>query len=89
MSSQFNTVCSNAVIESIKDSMTIKQTIDLKQRCMGMLKLRLYNSINVFRKTPTYLLLSLSFVQKMHLAKLRLCALPLRIEIGSFERPRF
>ena len=67
MLSQFNTVCSYADIDAIKDSMTIKQIIDLKQKYMGMPKLRLYNNTNVFGKTPTYPLLLLSFVQKLHL----------------------
>ena len=72
----------------MKQSMWVKQTAELKQRCTEMPKLRLYNAINDFGVTPIYLMLPLSFVQKMFLAKLRLSALAIRIETGRFERPR-
>ena len=88
MSNKFDCVLSRADIDHLKQSMWVKQTADLKQRCSDMPKLRLYNAINDFGVTPTYLLLPMSFVQKMFLAKLRLSALPLRIETGRFERPR-
>ena len=88
LSSRFDHLLSKTDIDNMKQSMWVKQTAELKQRCTEMPKLRLYNAINDFGVTPIYLMLPLSFVQKIFLAKLRLSALAIRIETGRFERPR-
>ena len=75
-------------IERLKMNLWHKQIIRIRDDCKAKPKLKLYTSIMEFGSTPAYLLKPLSFVQKMFLAKLRLCALPLRIETGRYERPR-
>ena len=76
------------LMENLKQSMLVKQTVDLQSKCKLMPKLRTYTKFMEFGKTPAYLLKPLSFVQKMFLAKTRLAALPLRLETGRYERPR-
>ena len=76
------------LMENLKQSMLVKQTVDLQSKCNLMPKLRTYTKFMEFGKTPAYLLKPLSFVQKMFLAKTRLAALPLRLETGRYERPR-
>ena len=68
--------------------MQVKQTFDLKSKCTSKPKLRTFNTFMDFGTTPSYLLIPLSFVQKMFLAKTRLAALPIRLETGRYERPR-
>ena len=75
-------------IEKLKKNLWQKQVIFIRDNCQAKPKLKLYNGIMEFGKTPAYLLKPLPFVQKMFLAKLRLSALPLRIETGRYERPR-
>ena len=75
-------------IENLKQSMLVKQTFDLKTKCTSKPKLRTFNTFMDFGATPSYLLIPLSFVQKMFLAKTRLAALPIRLETGRYERPR-
>ena len=78
----------NINFDNLRSSMMLKQSYDLKTRCTMKPKLRLYNEIMDFGKTPTYLMIPLSFIQKSYLPKLRLSALPIRIETGRYERPK-
>ena len=75
-------------LEMLRLSMEVKQSVELRNKCALKPKIKLYNEIAEFGKTPTYLSLPLTFRQKMFIAKLRLSALPIRIETGRFERPR-
>ena len=69
-------------------SMEVKQSVELRNKCALKPKIKLYNEIAEFGKTPTNLSLPLTFRQKMFIAKLRLSALPITIETGRFKRPR-
>ena len=75
------------VIENMKKSMWVKQVVDLKTKCSVKPKLRTFNTFMQFGTTHSYLLLPMSFVQKMFLAKTRLAALSIRLETGRYERP--
>ena len=75
-------------MENLKQSMQVKQTFDLKSKCLTKPKLRTFNTFSDFGSTPSYLHMPLSHVQKMFLAKTRLAALPIRLETGRYERPR-
>ena len=81
-----NNLCCN--LETLRLSMEVKQSVELRAKCALKPKIKLFNEIAEFGKTPTYLSLPLTFRQKMFIAKLRLSALPIRIETGRFERPR-
>jgi hypothetical protein len=72
----------------LKESMQIKQTFDLKNRCQEKPKLRTFNSFKDFGPTPCYINMPLSFIQRKFLAQLRLSSLPIRLETGRYERPR-
>ena len=50
--------------------------------------LELLSHLKTFESPPPYLLMPLSFVQKMFLAKIRLSAIAIRIETGRYERPK-
>ena len=76
------------IVEKLKQSMTVKQNVDLRIKCQNKPKLRTFNTFKDFGTTPPYLLLPISFVQKKFIAKTRLSALPIRIETGRFERPK-
>ena len=74
-------------IEELKRSMWKQQKTELYENCQDKPKLKLYCRIMDIGCTPAYLQMPLTHVQKMFLAKLRLSALPLRIETGRYERP--
>ena len=76
------------IIENMKQSMLVKQNVELKLKCEAKPKLRTFNTFKDFGTTPPYLLMPISFVQKKFLAKIRLSALPIRIETGRYERPK-
>ena len=52
-----------------------------------MPKLRTFNQFKNFKEMSNYLKKPLSFLQKKHLAKIRLGSLELRIETRRFSRP--
>ena len=58
------------IVEKLKQSMTVKQNVDLKVRCQTSPKLRTFNTFKDFGTTPPYLLLTISSVQKNVLQKL-------------------
>ena len=76
------------ITDNLKQSMLVKQNVELKAKCSRMPKLRTFNTFKEFGTTPAYIQMPISFVQKMFLAKIRLSALPIRIESGRFERPK-
>ena len=80
--------CPNLVIEQLKSSMTIKQNIDLRNRCLDKPKLRNYTQIKDFDHTESYLTIPMSFICRKYLALARLSNLPLRIETARYERPK-
>ena len=75
-------------IDNLRQSMLVKQNVDLKTKCEEKPKLRTFNTFKNFGITPPYLLMPLSFVQKKFIAKIRLSALAIRIETGRYERPK-
>ena len=76
------------IIDNLKQSMLIKQSVELQAKCQQMPKLRTFCSFKDFGTTPAYLLMPISFVQKKFLAKIRVSALHIRIETGRYERPK-
>ena len=78
----------NFILDKIKQSMLIKQAVDIKSRCLTMPKLRTFNTFRNFGTTPNYICMPLSFIQRKFLAQLRLSALPIRLETGRYERPK-
>ena len=77
-----------STITKLKESMQLKQNVELRVRCREKPKLRTFITFKDFGPTPMYLLKPLSFVQKKFIAQLRLSALPIRIETGRYERPK-
>ena len=75
-------------IDNLRQSMLVKQNVELKLKCEEKPKLRTFITFNNFGITPPYLLMPLSFVQKKFLAKIRLSPLAIRIETGRYERPK-
>ena len=76
------------VISNLKQSMLVKQNVELKAKCESKPKLRTFVTFKEFGTTPDYLKMPISFVQKKFLAKTRLSALAIRIETGRYERPK-
>ena len=79
---------SKSTIDNFKQSMLVKQNVDLKARFLFMPKLRTFNTFKNFVTTQTYLLKPITFIQKQLLAKIRLSSITIRIETGRFERPK-
>ena len=63
------------IVDNLKQSMLVKQNVDLKVKCEDKPKLRTFISFKNFGITPPYLLMPISFVQKKFIAKLRLSTL--------------
>ena len=75
-------------IDNLRQSMLVKQNVDIKIKCEEKPKLRTFITFKNFGITPPYLLMPISFVQKKFIAKLRLSTLALQIKTGRYERPR-
>ena len=80
--------CSQPVISQLKESMFLKQTVDIKTRCIEKPKLRTYVTFNEFGVTPSYVTKPMSFLLRKFVALTRLSNLSIRLETGRFERPR-
>ena len=78
----------NSIIKQLKNSMAIKQNMDLKNRCLGKPKLRNYVQIKDFDCKESYLTIPMAFVCRKHLALTRLSNLPIRMETARYERPK-
>ena len=76
------------IISNLKQSMLVKQNVELKAKCESKPKLRTFVTFKEFGKTPDYIKMPISYVQKKFLAKTRLSTLAIRIETGRYERPR-
>ena len=77
-----------STIVKLKESMKLKQDVELMIKCTEKPKLRTFVTFKDFGPTPVYLLKPISFVQKKFIAQLRLSALPIKIETGRYEKPR-
>ena len=80
--------CVPSTIIKLKESMKLKQDVELMIKCTEKPKLRTFVTFKDFGPTPVYLLKPISFVQKKFIAQLRLSALPIKIETGRYERPK-
>ena len=80
--------CSESTIQKLKESMWVKQNVESRLNCLDKPKLRTFVTFKNFGSTPPYLLKPLSFVQRKFIAKIRLSALPIKIETGRYERPK-
>ena len=76
------------VVQSIKQIFIKDQALYLKSECEEMPKLRTFLSFKQFDQLPAYVTKPLTFLQKKHLAKIRLGSLGIRIESGRYSRPR-
>ena len=76
-----------STIDTLKNSLLIKDQIKSENVCKTLDKLRTYNQIADFSSDKVYLAKPLTFIQRKFLAKLRLGVLQLRIETGRYERP--
>ena len=79
--------CANTVISKLKDSMSIKQNVDLRNRCIEKPKFRTYITFKEFGTIPSYPKIPMPFICHKYLALTRLSNLSIRIETGRFERP--
>ena len=68
--------------------MSIKQNVDLRNRCIEKPKLRTYITFKEFGTIPSYIKIPMPFICRKYLALTRLSNLSIRIETGRFERPR-
>ena len=80
--------CPSTVIQKLKESMSVKQAVNLKQICLEKPKLRTYVQFKDFGSIPSYILKPMSFICRKYLALTRLSNLAIRIETGRFERPK-
>jgi hypothetical protein len=80
--------CTQSVIAQLKESMSVKQNIDVKTLCLEKPKLRTYVTFKEFGVTPSYVAKPMSFILRKFIALIRLSNLSIRLETGRFERPR-
>ena len=80
--------CAQSIVMKLKESMSVKQTIDLKNLCLEKPKLRTYVTFKDFGVTPSYIGMPMPFICRKFLALTRLSNLSIRIETGRFERPK-
>ena len=78
----------SSIIGQLKESMLIKQSINLKGQCLEKPKLRTYVQIKNFNCKTSYLTIPMSFICRKYLALTRLSNLPIRIETARFEQPK-
>ena len=76
------------ILKSMKLKLKSEQAEYLKNECEQKPKLRTFLTFKEFNKIPSYVTKPLTFLQKKHLAKIRLGSLEIRIESGRFSRPR-
>jgi hypothetical protein len=76
------------ILKSMKLKLKSEQAEYLKNECEQNPKLRTFLTFKEFNKIPSYVTKPLTFLQKKHLAKIRLGSLEIRIESGRFSRPR-
>ena len=81
-------ICVQTVIGQLKKSMSVYQSVDLKNRCTEMPKLRSFITFKDFDVTPSYITMPMPFICRKFLALTRLSNLALRLETGRFERPK-
>ena len=80
--------CSQSIIVKLKESMSVKQSIDLMNICHEKPKLRTFVTFKEFGATPSYITMPMSFIKRKFLALSRLSNLSIRLETGRYERPR-
>ena len=80
--------CAQSVIIKLKESMSVKQAVSLKELCQAKPKLRTYVQFKDFGTIPSYICKPMSFICRKYLALTRLSNLAIRIETGRFERPK-
>ena len=79
--------CPLSVIKKLKESMSVKQDVNLKQICLEKPKLITFVKFKDFGTIPSYICKPMSFICRNYLALTRLSNLAIRIETGRFERP--
>ena len=80
--------CVQSIISKLKESMSIKQAVNLKELCQAKPKLRTFVTFKDFGSIPSYICKPMSFICRKYLALTRLSNLSIRIETGRYERPR-
>ena len=77
-------------LQSTLQSMKLKleQAEYLRNECEQKTKLRTFLKFKTFNELPSFVTKPLTFLQKKHIAKIRLGSLALRIKSGRFSRPR-
>ena len=85
---QTQNTCSISAISNLKESLFLKQTVELKNKCLDKPKLRTFITFKDFGSTPCYLTIPMSFLVRKFLALTRLSNLGIRLETGRYERPR-
>ena len=80
--------CGQSVIVKLKESMSVKQNVDLQNVCQEKPKLRTFITFKEFGLTPCYITMPMPFLKRKFLALSRLSNLAIRLETGRYERPR-
>ena len=83
-----NNFCAQSIIKKLKESMIVKQAVNLKQICLEKPKLRTFVQFKDFVTIPSYISKPMSFIVRKYLALTRLSNLSIRIETGRYERPK-
>jgi hypothetical protein len=71
-----------------KESMSVKQNVELQNECQEKPKLRTFITFKEFGSTQSYITLPMPFLKRKFLALSRLSNLAIRLETGRYERPR-
>ena len=76
-----------STIETLTQSLLIKDQTKWKTTSNDMPKLRTYVKLDDFFCNKQFISKPLTFIQRKFLSKFRLGVLPIRIEVGRYERP--
>ena len=76
------------ILDNLKSCLILKDQEKLFSQCQTSSKLRTYCLLTGDPGLRNYLARPLSFLQRKHMAKIRLVVLPLRVETGRYEIPR-
>ena len=85
---QNQNICTISAISKLKESLFLKQTVELKNKCLDKPKLRTFVTFKDFGSIACYLTMPMSFIARKFLALTRLSNLGIRLETGRYERPR-
>ena len=79
--------CVKPVISNVQETLTLKQSIELKTSCLLKPKLRIFVLFKEFGVVPSYKTMPMLFLARKYIVLNRLSNMAIRQETGRFDRP--